>query len=42
MNASATLPGEFLAAVERLIPSERLFDDPLSTLAFVPMPASIG
>ncbi|MGM3389017.1 FAD-binding oxidoreductase [Stutzerimonas stutzeri] len=34
MNASATLPGEFLAAVERLIPSERLFDDPLSTLAF--------
>ncbi|MGA6099403.1 FAD-binding and (Fe-S)-binding domain-containing protein [Stutzerimonas marianensis] len=34
MNASATLPGEFLAAVERLIPAERLFDDPLSTLAF--------
>ncbi|MGK9065607.1 FAD-binding and (Fe-S)-binding domain-containing protein [Stutzerimonas chloritidismutans] len=34
MNASATLPGEILAAVERLIPSERLFDDPLSTLAF--------
>jgi D-lactate dehydrogenase len=34
MNAPATLPTDFLAAVERLIPSERRFDDPLSTLAF--------
>lgn len=34
MNAPATLPANFLAAVQRLIPSERLFDDPLSTLAF--------
>ena len=33
MNAPA-LPSEFLAAVERLIPAERRFDDPLSTLAF--------
>ncbi|KRW58096.1 FAD-binding and (Fe-S)-binding domain-containing protein [Pseudomonas sp. TTU2014-080ASC] len=29
-----SLPSAFLSAVERLIPSERLFDDPLSTLAF--------
>lgn len=29
-----TLPAAFLAAVERLIPRERRFDDPLSTLAF--------
>ncbi|MCQ4310070.1 FAD-binding oxidoreductase [Pseudomonas stutzeri] len=34
MNASATLPSDFLAAVEQLIPAERRFDDPLSTLAF--------
>ncbi len=33
MNAPA-LPSEFLVAVERLIPAERRFDDPLSTLAF--------
>jgi D-lactate dehydrogenase len=29
-----SLPGVFLKAVEALIPRERLFDDPLSTLAF--------
>ena len=29
-----SLPAAFLAAVERLIPPERRFDDPLSTLAF--------
>ncbi|MCM2331156.1 MAG: FAD-binding oxidoreductase, partial [Pseudomonas sagittaria] len=29
-----SLPAAFLAAVERLIPRERRFDDPLSTLAF--------
>ena len=29
-----SLPSAFLAAVERLIPQERRFDDPLSTLAF--------
>ncbi|MBF0675605.1 FAD-binding and (Fe-S)-binding domain-containing protein [Pseudomonas sp.] len=29
-----SLPGAFLKAVEALIPRERLFDDPLSTLAF--------
>lgn len=29
-----SLPSAFLAAVERLIPRERRFDDPLSTLAF--------
>lgn len=29
-----SLPTAFLAAVERLIPRERRFDDPLSTLAF--------
>ena len=34
MNAPATLPTDFLAAVQRLIPAERRFDDPLSTLAF--------
>ncbi|HCL13752.1 MAG TPA: 4Fe-4S ferredoxin [Pseudomonas sp.] len=39
MNAAARLeraplPAAFLAAVERLIPAERRFDDPLSTLAF--------
>ncbi|MFL9815476.1 FAD-binding oxidoreductase [Stutzerimonas sp. VN223-3] len=34
MNAPAALPNDFLAAVERLIPAERRFDDPLSTLAF--------
>lgn len=34
MNAPAALPTDFLAAVERLIPAERRFDDPLSTLAF--------
>ena len=28
------LPQPFLHAVERLIPRERRFDDPLSTLAF--------
>jgi len=28
------LPADFLAAVRRLIPAQRLFDDPLSTLAF--------
>lgn len=34
MNAPAALPTDFLAAVETLIPTERRFDDPLSTLAF--------
>jgi D-lactate dehydrogenase len=34
MNAPAALPNDFLAAVDRLIPAERRFDDPLSTLAF--------
>ncbi|HBB77010.1 4Fe-4S ferredoxin [Stutzerimonas xanthomarina] len=39
MNAAVSLertplPTAFLAAVERLIPAERRFDDPLSTLAF--------
>ncbi len=34
MNAPAALPTDFLAAVEKLIPAERRFDDPLSTLAF--------
>lgn len=34
MNAPAALPTDFLAAVETLIPAERRFDDPLSTLAF--------
>ncbi len=39
MNASlplerTPLPAAFLAEVERLIPAERRFDDPLSTLAF--------
>lgn len=29
-----SLPHEFLAAVRQLIPAQRLFDDPLSTLAF--------
>ena len=29
-----TLPAAFLAAVARLIPPQRRFDDPLSTLAF--------
>ncbi|MEJ6656114.1 MAG: FAD-binding and (Fe-S)-binding domain-containing protein [Pseudomonas sp.] len=29
-----SLPDEFLAAVRQLIPAQRLFDDPLSTLAF--------
>ncbi|MDP3817334.1 FAD-binding and (Fe-S)-binding domain-containing protein [Pseudomonas sp.] len=29
-----SLPAAFLSAVERLIPQERRFDDPLSTLAF--------
>ena len=29
-----SLPAAFLTAVERLIPAERRFDDPLSTLAF--------
>ena len=29
-----SLPATFLSAVERLIPAERRFDDPLSTLAF--------
>ncbi|MET1080460.1 MAG: FAD-binding and (Fe-S)-binding domain-containing protein [Pseudomonas sp.] len=29
-----SLPAAFLAAVDRLIPAERRFDDPLSTLAF--------
>src|SRR5690606_1415569 len=38
MNAAAqlqrnALPAAFLAGVEQLIPAERLFDDPLSTLA---------
>src|SRR5690606_33157475 len=31
---SRALPAAFLAEVERLIPPERRFDDPLSTLAF--------
>ena len=31
---SAPLPAGFLSAVEHLIPAERRFDDPLSTLAF--------
>ena len=34
MNAPTALPSGFLVAVERLIPVERRFDDPLSTLAF--------
>ena len=34
MNAPTALPNGFLNAVERLIPAERRFDDPLSTLAF--------
>lgn len=34
MNAPTALPSGFLIAVERLIPVERRFDDPLSTLAF--------
>ncbi len=39
MNAAVSLertplPAAFLAAIERLIPAERRFDDPLSTLAF--------
>ncbi|TYP62353.1 FAD-binding and (Fe-S)-binding domain-containing protein [Stutzerimonas stutzeri] len=34
MNAPAALQTDFLAAVEKLIPAERRFDDPLSTLAF--------
>ena len=34
MNAPTALPNGFLVAVERLIPAERRFDDPLSTLAF--------
>lgn len=39
MNAAAQLeraplPAEFLREVERVIPVERRFDDPLSTLAF--------
>ncbi len=34
MNASAALPSDFLAGAQRLIPAERRFDDPLSTLAF--------
>ncbi|MCH2340655.1 FAD-binding and (Fe-S)-binding domain-containing protein [Pseudomonas sp. NPDC047963] len=34
MNAPAALPTDFLAAVEKLIPAERRFDDPLSTVAF--------
>ena len=29
-----SLPASFINAVERLIPRERRFDDPLSTLAF--------
>ena len=29
-----SLPADFLAAARQLIPAERLFDDPLSTLAF--------
>ena len=29
-----SLPAAFISAVERLIPRERRFDDPLSTLAF--------
>ncbi|TLX62878.1 4Fe-4S ferredoxin [Stutzerimonas nosocomialis] len=29
-----TLPADFLAEVQRLIPTERRFDDPLSTLAY--------
>lgn len=29
-----SLPADFLAAARRLLPAERLFDDPLSTLAF--------
>src|SRR3990167_5406417 len=29
-----SLPATFLAEVQRLIPAERRFDDPLSTLAF--------
>ena len=28
------LPAAFLAAIEQLIPQQRRFDDPLSTLAF--------
>ena len=34
MNAPTALPNGFLVAVKRLIPVERRFDDPLSTLAF--------
>ena len=34
MNAPTALPNGFINAVERLIPAERRFDDPLSTLAF--------
>ncbi|KJH83323.1 FAD-binding and (Fe-S)-binding domain-containing protein [Stutzerimonas stutzeri] len=34
MNAPAALPNDFLVAVEQLIPAQRRFDDPLSTLAF--------
>jgi D-lactate dehydrogenase len=29
-----SLPADFLSATRQLIPAERLFDDPLSTLAF--------
>ena len=34
MNTSVALPADFVAAVEQLIPRERRFDDPLSTLAY--------
>ena len=34
MTTPAALPNDFLAAVTQLIPAERRFDDPLSTLAF--------
>jgi D-lactate dehydrogenase len=33
-GACMSLPSAFLTAVHRLIPAERRFDDPLSTLAF--------
>jgi len=34
MTALAALPNDFISAVAQLIPAERRFDDPLSTLAF--------
>ncbi len=37
-----SLPIPFLETVERLIPRERRFDDPLSTLPSAPTPVSTG